>query len=112
MSDQPPNHPNHPNHPQHQQHPRHHKDHKVHRIAEARRSPQIHGGGGRTHEEGEGLRLPRWRFAPTPGTFPFTVYPKGWRFNWLTPGRAALLLSGGAFLLLLACLALAKLLAG
>ena len=88
--------------------PRHHRHHKDHHV---RRGKQIHGGGGRIHEEGEGLRLPRlgpsWSL-----NFPFMIYPKGWTFNWLTPGRAAILVSGGFFALIVLCIALAKLLGG
>lgn len=67
------------------------------------------------HEEGEGLQLPRrplglW-FGPYDG-YPFTIYPKGWKFNWLTPGRTALLTGLGFLAFMVLCIALAKLLAG
>lgn len=88
--------------------PRQHRHHKEHRV---RRGKQIHGGGGPLHDEDEGLRLPRFLFNRH-ADYPFAIYPKGWTFNWLTPGRTALLLSGGSFALVVLCIALAKLLAG
>lgn len=87
---------------------RQHRHHKQHR---ARRRPQSHAsGGGRPIPEESGLQLPQMHFAPYLGNF-FT-YPKGWTFNGLTPGRAAFLAGAGGLLVIVACLALAKLIAG
>jgi hypothetical protein len=86
---------------------RQHRHHKEHR---ARRGPQTHAGGGRPIAEESGLQLPQMHSAPYLGNF-FT-YPKGWKFNWLTPGRTAFLVTAGALLIVVACLALAKLVAG
>jgi hypothetical protein len=86
---------------------RQHRHHKEHR---ARRRPQSHTSGGRPIPEESGLQLPQMHFAPYLGNF-FT-YPKGWTFNWLTPGRAAFLAGAGGLLVVVACLALAKLIAG
>jgi hypothetical protein len=81
--------------------PRHQRHHKEHNV---RREKQMHGGGGRLHEEGEGLQLPRFGPSWYLG-FPFLIYPKGWTFRWLTPGRAALLFGGGFFALMVLCIA-------
>jgi hypothetical protein len=94
----------HPSEPQPHRIHRHHKEHRAHR------GPQTHAGGGRPISEESGLQLPQTRFAPYIGTF-FT-YPKGWKFNWLTPGRTAFLVAAGGFLIIVACMALAKLVAG
>ena len=84
---------------------RHHKEHRV------RQGKQLHDSGAPLPAEDEGLRLPRFVFNHHVG-YPFVIYPKGWRFHWLTPGRTALLVIGGSFALMVLCVALAKLLAG
>ena len=83
---------------------RHHKKHSVYRTKQAR-------SGGSPISEEDGLRLPQTDYAPIPGV-PHIIYPKGWTFGQVTPGRAVLLVTGGFFVLLLLIVALGKLLAG
>lgn len=84
---------------------RHHKKRSVYRTKQA------HGSSGSPISEDEGLRLPQTNYAPIPG-IPHIIYPKGWTFGQVTPGRAVLLVTGGFFVLLLLIVALGKLLAG
>jgi hypothetical protein len=88
--------------------PHNHRHHKRHTTY---RGKQAHDGGGKPISEEEGLQLPQMSYQPIPW-LPRIIYPKGWRFNQLTPGRAFLLLFGGFFVLVLLIAALGKLLAG
>lgn len=87
------------------------RNHRHHKKYSAYRGKQARGGSGRPIPEEEGLQLPQMSYQPIPW-LPRIIYPKRWRFNQLTPGRAALLLFGGFFVLMLLIVALAKLLAG
>ncbi|HEU5348764.1 MAG TPA: hypothetical protein VFU63_09155 [Ktedonobacterales bacterium] len=83
--------------------------HRHHKRRKLRRAIQVHAGGGRPTPEGMGLQLPRRGFMPNIG-FHVTSYPKGWTFNRFTPGRTAVLVSGGGVVLMIVlCIVLATL---